>query len=378
WWMVFSLLALVLIYGGLVRARRSWNPFASPQPAWGPTFAGDTAGLEHTQVVPTLDTPIEEGKNAVWCATFQMAWKQLQNGLLGEPVNVRDAEAVCARLNGASDPAGDLPADAYYAKAGMENEGAIATIRQDMARLFPEKEPPTFPGIMPGSFLMYAYLATRVPFPIPYFDAREPLAFPDGAGGTAPVHSFGIRDEDGDRYEHLRDQVEVLFVHREDPFGKADAFAVDLCRDSAPNQIVVARIEREETLGTTLDALKQRIAAQAEESEHPLHFGGSDVLLVPDMCWRLEHHFLELEGSPFANPALAAQSMDLALQEIAFRLDRSGAELWSEAHAHWASPPPVDLVADRPFLVYVKRRRAAQPFLVLWIENAELLRPWQD
>jgi hypothetical protein len=34
---------------------------------------------------------------------------------------------------------------------------------------------------------------------------------------------------------------------------------------------------------------------------------------------------------------------------------------------------PKRLLFDRPFLLYIKKRDAQQPLLVMWVENAELL-----
>jgi hypothetical protein len=74
-----------------------------------------------------------------------------------------------------------------------------------------------------------------------------------------------------------------------------------------------------------------------------------------------------------------------ARQLTDFQLDRSGAGLRSEARAFGteksAGPNRRYFVFDRPFLVVMKKRGAAQPtsassvepFLVMWVDNAELL-----
>jgi hypothetical protein len=100
--------------------------------------------------------------------------------------------------------------------------------------------------------------------------------------------------------------------------------------------------------------------------------GVNDVLLIPKIEWRIVHHFAELEGHRFATPSLAPHIMDVALQEIRFRLDRGGMELESQAKHH-ARPIPYYFAANRPFHVYVKKRGADRPFFALWIENPELL-----
>ncbi|MEW6358471.1 MAG: hypothetical protein AB1696_19210 [Planctomycetota bacterium] len=100
--------------------------------------------------------------------------------------------------------------------------------------------------------------------------------------------------------------------------------------------------------------------------------GVRDVLLVPNMHWRIAHRFSEVEGRPFSNPSLAGQRMDVALQEIEFRLDRSGAELRTEAK-QYCMPIPVCYVGDAPFLLLIKKHGAERPYFVMWVDNAELL-----
>ena len=41
------------------------------------TFEGSSTELGNTEVVPTLNTSVEKGKNAVWCASFLAAWKSM-------------------------------------------------------------------------------------------------------------------------------------------------------------------------------------------------------------------------------------------------------------------------------------------------------------
>jgi hypothetical protein len=105
--------------------------------------------------------------------------------------------------------------------------------------------------------------------------------------------------------------------------------------------------------------------------------GPNDVLLVPEMVWNLSHRFTELEGREFTNAQLRGQRLDIAQQDIRFRLDRSGAELQSEAKIYML-PIPTRYVFDRPFLLYMQMRGSSLPYFVMWVANAELLEKWQE
>ena len=74
----------------------------------------------------------------------------------------------------------------------------------------------------------------------------------------------------------------------------------------------------------------------------------------------------------FLNAGFEGYYIAKAMQTIRFKLDRSGAELASEAQMP-CKPMATHFVCDRPFLIFVKKRGAERPFFVMWVDNAELL-----
>lgn len=343
----------------------------APPPA---AFQGDSSALERTVIVPTLDTPLPEGRNALWCASFEMAWKALARDVVKAPVTVKGAEEVAARLNASALAGADLPEGGWYSAAGFVRDGIVESIRAEMAERFPGAPPPEFDGVLPDWIVAYAFLAASAEFTIPFFE-NDGLVFTDSGGSRTGVGSFGIRREDHDNYFDLRRQVEVLHWTpdtRDRRSGPVE-FAVDPCRNSAPNQVILARVERKETLAATLADLERKAAAYPED-DWSRGLGPTETLLVPNMRFRIEHRFRELEGMnrQIMNPGFEGYWIALAAQTIDFRLDRCGAKLETEAKV-FAGCEPRHFVFDRPFLVVMKRRGAGRPFLVMWVENAELL-----
>lgn len=336
-------------------------------------FAGDSSELQSTEVVATLDAPIPANKNAIWCASFLAAWKALESDLAKEPVALQGSPAVAEALNKAADPRPHIPEESLYVAAGWNQEGITDQIIGDLAEKFPDKEPPTFPRIEPNSFVAYGYIEANAKFSLPYLQNREPLVFTDSMGGKTKLHSFGIRSEDSDTYFKLREQPAILFAARDKEYRLTEC-VVDLDRTSQPNQIVLGLIEPKPTLAEMLENVEGMI----ERSKHKEHnaLSSNDVLLVPNMKWRIGHHFGELEGQQFTNANLQGKRIDVAQQDIQFRLDRNGAELKSEAKIYYESCPPLSLIFDRPFLLYMKKRGAEMPYFVMWVENAELLNKW--
>ena len=336
------------------------------------TYDGNSTDLKQTVILPTLDTPMPKGKNVIWCSSFQLAWNELKNNVIGEPVKLIGAEEIANRLNQARQSRADIPDESCYAAAGLVKDGILEKIRTEMAKRFHNEPQPDFRDVLPTDVIIaYSYLTANAKFRIPYFENNKELIFRDSQGNEIPVTSFGIRPEDDYAYKKLRKQVEILYYsHYPDSF-KLREFAVDLCKDTKPNQIVLAAIEPKETLEQTLAYLDDKIASFTKE-EFFHKFGINDVLLVPNILWRITHHLKELEGKYLANKGFEDLYIRLALQMIQFRLDRSGAELKSEAKVY-VSPMPNNFVFDRPFLIYMKKRGAVRPFFVMWIDNAELL-----
>src|SRR5262249_33529106 len=147
----------------------------------------------------------------------------------------------------------------------------------------------------------------------------------------------GVRERDSSSARALREQVEVLFLNRAEEFGDPTEFALDLCRGSSPDQVVVARVPRSRTLGEAVSRVGQdEKAARARARQRGYddsRFQPNDQLLVPAMAWRLQHRFAELEGEErrLAGGKFGGLYLSRALQVVQFRLDKSGADLASEA-----------------------------------------------
>jgi hypothetical protein len=335
-----------------------------------------------TEVVATLETLIPEGKNAIWCASFLAAWKTLMEQVTQEPVSLEGQGGLVPSLNSAPDPRPAVPQAALYVASGWKQEGIIERVQRELVQKFPSKQAPTFPGAISNSFIAYSYLEASVKFSLPYFQNRQALEFTDAEGRKTPVVSFGIRPEDDYAYYKLRAQPQILFRKGEEREESLE-FAIDLCPDSEPSQIVVARINREPTLAAAVarvdmesEEMDARGRGQPDYAKHLQKVGPNDVLLVPNLFWQLSHHFSELEGKKFTNAKLKGQQLDVAQQDILFRLDRSGAELKSESKM-LCSPIPTYFVLDRPYLIFLRQRGAQAPYFAMWVDNSELLSNWQ-
>lgn len=349
-------------------ANESAEPSVSEKPPEeGMAFQGESSELERTVVVPAFESPMEEGKNTVWCSAFQVAWDKLGSEILGKPIRMAEASAAVELLNASRSKEADLHPDSYYANAGFVRDGIVETINKEMKEKFPDAELPEFGEDI--DLIAYAYLATVIKFANPYAVKDEGLVFTDSAGDETPVKCFGVeRDDVG--AEAIRRQVGVLFYSYDEGI---EEFAVDMDRESSPYQLVLAVVRPQQTLAATYDYVMQR--AKEYSSHGRPYLRRSDELLVPEIWWKIFHEFTELENKKLLNEGFTGYWIDSATQMIYFKLDNKGVELKSEAKIEIKKNGGDNFRVhfNRPFLIYLKKRDAQTPIFAIWVDNAELL-----
>ena len=102
-----------------------------------------------------------------------------------------------------------------------------------------------------------------------------------------------------------------------------------------------------------------------------------ETLAVPVLNFDILCEYEELCGRPITTPGpLLNMPVALAAQSVRFRLDEHGTPPTTEppiAAKATAPAVPRQLVFDKPFLMVLERSGATQPYLALWVDNAELL-----
>jgi hypothetical protein len=363
---VFVVVVACFVIGELVCAHSST----------GLAFDGSSDELKATVIVPTLDTPMPEGKNVIWCGAFQLAWDQFRDRMVGEPVVLSGSEQDAERLNSGRASPDDFPSGCpHYASAGRAGHGTVQEIQEHMASSFPDEPRPKIKAAR-NTIVLFSYNAISPGLSLPFNENSGTLLFQ-----TVPVRSFGIRKEDSYPYGEPRDQVKILYLSSQDAEADAvggqhdhrDEFAIAPCGDESEIQIILACIEPKATLAETIADLDRKIADWRGKAQERL-FGMDDVLLIPRVTWFIRHRFTELEGREIANKGcpLAGTRIGSASQMIDFSLKQSGVMVSPRAES-----PSEDtgrhFVFDRPFLVVMKKRGAERPFFVMWVDNPELL-----
>ena len=143
-------------------------------------------------------------------------------------------------------------------------------------------------------------------------------------------------------------------------------FAIDIAATNPSTEVLIAVMPRPETLRAAVAWIDERAALPKERRR----IGPNDTFLVPNIALKVTKRFESLEGRSL--DSLDGAPLQVARQDILFRLDKTGARLTSAATL-LAAPIPSNFVADRPFVVVLRKRGRAEPYFVLWVEDAETL-----
>jgi hypothetical protein len=340
---------------------------ARPAMTWVPS-----SELRSTDVVPHTDVKITPGRNLVYCSTFQMAWSELQNEIIGEPIRLTGSPPMADSLNAGRADESDLPADSYLVHAGMVKDGILDEIRREMQERFPDAtlKVPDSAEDDPYAIISYAYLAKSLPFEERFDSLRRPLTFLTSHGGVS-VEAFGIEPHSPNAAK-LRSQIHVM------DYQGPDDFILELETREKEDQLVLAKIPPGETLGAMIQSVEKRIADGS--AQQPIIAG--ERFEVPNVSLAVIHKYSELIGRSLLNEKYGGYVIAAAEHAIGFGLDAVGARVESHGYLQLTTGKSRhvrrEFIFNRPFLIYLKRRDGQRPYLVIWIETQEVLQPAGD
>lgn len=380
--------------------------------------------LKGTIVTAHLEQEVPKTKNVLWCATFQLAWNELMK-MNGGKVQLVPPHAIARHLNQAAVALEHVPKGGVVAAAGLLGDGIVQQIRRRLDESFKGQARPQLlsaaEAYPPEAVVMYAYLLRELRFAVP-FERLTPGTFEDGnQNELASVALFGIDEfSPGDRKQVAQaDQVRILW-HRfnvdltrmKDQEGLfSEEFIVELQTDSAADRLILAKVTPGRTLGKIVNSVLKRIESPnsrrteelmppelnqlletveaPDEDKNRERFQKAleglsryscllldESLQVPVLDFDVTKEYSELLGRTVvsANPKLNGKPFVEAQQRIRFGLNERGVVLESEAFGGLFGGDAVrDFSFTEPFLILLMRKGASQPYLALWVGNAELL-----
>ena len=323
----------------------------------------DSKSLVGTVIVSNLEEAISPGKNLVYCGTFQLAWNELRDEVIGEDIHLVGEPPLVAKLNRKLVTKDMVPRGSYIAMVGFGKDEIVRQINEALVEEFGDAAPVVEEEMKPGDILAYAYLLRVLRFATPFEKLEAPLDFPDADVAT-PVVAFGIEEynEKNARHRRMAEQVEV-FTYDYD----TEEFVVRLTVDSEADELILAKIAPKETLQATVEAVRQRMTQNI-----PKRLSHEDTLQIPRLSFNIMHSYDELLGRGLLNKGFETYFISKAFQSVQFSLCEIGVQVASESLIE-AMSIPRKLVFDSPFLIMLLKKESDSPYLVIWVANAELM-----
>jgi hypothetical protein len=371
-WLIFILSDAIFVISVLLwflwPFSPSHNSIAGP-----PLFKADGKQLMATVISPHLEAAIEPGKNVLWCSTFQLVWNESCRHAGGD-IHLKDEPPMVAVLNKKLGNEKDVDTAGCLVMSGRVEEGIVGKIRQGLDRKFQGQADPDLlnrieSSLPPNGWLAYAYLFRELPFEYKFNRLEIPLEF-----GSKRVASFGIRDATCRMDDiHRADQVEVW------DYKNDDDFVLELKPKDKSERIILAKVTPDETLLKTVETVRSRISSSKLQAwDKSLEMGES--IVVPILNFDLFQDYDQLTGKQIITSGpLKGMPIGLAMQDIRFRLDEQGAILKSEAAEAKSAASERKrhhFIFNKPFLILLERKDAERPYFALWVDNPELLAPF--
>lgn len=315
---------------------------------------------KNTEVYATQNVAIEN-KNMIWCGTTNLAWNELRDNMIKEDIKLGGEDGLARELNQKPFTKDNLSDKDYIAMVGYKKDDIVNRINKALKDKFKEEEGWKVQAELknPEDILAYSFLKKNITFKNAFEVLEDGMEFKG-----QKVEGFGMDKFDASQRSKLIKQIEVLSYNNEDDF------IIELKGDKSEDEIVLAKIPPKEKLKETLEyALTNRNKLESDVSILKLR--------VPKIAFRVEKDFKELEGRPILNKNFERYSIEKATQKTEFSLTEKGAILKSKsemvATKSCAIQKNVNLIFDKPFLIYMKEKNSNKPYLVLWVNNSEIM-----
>ena len=298
--------------------------------------------------------------NAVWCAAFELAWREMEQNVLNDDYTFNKENAEIENLFNECKKSSCIDEkNCFIASGEMDKKLVDKLIKQARRKLKTKSEILEKLDIPKGEklFLIYAMLVIELKYR-QKFDEVRARRF---NGSEKLIDFFGITFDSEDK---LFEEVDSLFYENEKSFGVA-------VKTKQEHKIFVMR--EDENL-TFLDAYKRLI----EKSNSKGEYVEIETFALPCLSLNETKMFENIVGE-----SLKTNDKDYvisqALQSVKFDLDRKGAKVVSEAAIvlketccmFFSESNKKPFIFDGPFYLFVSTNLSDKPFFALRVNSAE-------
>lgn len=339
-------------------------------PEEGPVLRVDSTKLSQTIVTGHMEALISEGKNVLYCSSFQLAWNELKQYFGTREIKLTEEPPLVRFLNKSLSTSEDICEKNCLAVAGPLTREFLDDLNYALRRKFGDEAPfVTVEGMGQEWFIAYGFIFKDLEFTKHFESLREPVYF-ESSKGTTGVKAFGIKQfvEENSHHMKMAEQV-TIFEYKDDSH-----FIVRLQPDSKQDEIVLAKVSPGKTLLQTIETVMATVTGDKDSLDQ------GDTMQIPTFNFDITHSYAETLGKHVIREENHYGPIEAALQGIRFKLNEKGARLRSFGMVIGSNGGetehdnlPRKFIFDRPFLIYLKEKGAKYPYFALWVDNPELL-----
>ncbi|PQJ10696.1 hypothetical protein CJD36_012040 [Flavipsychrobacter stenotrophus] len=301
--------------------------------------------LSNTFFVPSLNNDAPSTGNVIYTPVFLFAWNELRQAL-GGTFTMEKADKMLQEADTTTLFKSALTPGEYETKVNADD----------------------------GAVQLSAYFKKALPFieTMDTVDKGQPFAF-----YGYPIKAFGMLHYN----EKIAAQIAILY------YRTNDHFIIKITpKDQAQEVILAKGLTNERTLAGLLAETDKLIKVGAAEQkskmkEDKYRLNPIDQVVIPVLRFNLEKDYTDFAGT-LLHHSKKTNTLLSATQRTAFVLDEHGAKVESEVTVSTDSMPDINirrpdlsklLWFDKPFVVILRKTGISQPYLMMKIENTELM-----
>lgn len=279
-----------------------------------------------TDFVPTLESSFNTKNNIIYGATIPFAWNEIKKEI-GTPLNNFTSKEL-EKLNATKSFLNVLKEDEYETSVEVDGNEIRAK----------------------------AYFRKSLPFEEPLTKFEESLKF-----GNSKVESFGFWGS--------------CSYARINYFNNENDFSISLFPKNKEHEIILIMNQKVKNASSDFTEYLKILSQQKSRN---VYFNDDDKVEIPIIEFNLEKTFGQFLGSKFRSEITEFKVTE-AYQRNAFILNENGAEVESEVEfateeaVEFEKPKPKMMIFNKPFVVFLKRKDAENPYFGVYIANDELL-----
>lgn len=296
--------------------------------------------------------------NYVWGGAMNLAWTELCTSILKAPLTLGTDDATALTMaqsfNNPVFTKKDLDEKSYYVTSGY-GQKTVDRINKESKKKFPKKSLPDLDmKLSPADIISYAYFLKEVQY-LTVFE-KKTVKF---SGNN--VEGFYAKNE------AQRKNIGVMYYKND------DTFVISLRLKDNKDQLLIAKGYPMDSPDTVLSAISSFL------SNEPTEMRKSDLFEAPKLSMSMRRDYKEIIGKQVTTKGFESYRIAQMFENIKFDMDEKGARVENEAVILMIKGIPVQekvrrFILDAPYWIVMKRADSAQPYFILGVNNAELMK----